>query len=35
VAEFNRDGWLDLLDVGCTYDDKPETMARSSRIFQY
>jgi hypothetical protein len=33
VADFNRDGWLDLLDVGYTYDDKPETMAKSSVIF--
>ena len=32
VADFNRDGWLDLLTVAYTYDDKPETMAQSSRI---
>jgi hypothetical protein len=33
VGDFNRDGWLDLLAMGYTYDDKPETMAKSSRIF--
>jgi len=33
VADFNRDGWLDLLAVTYTYDDKPETMNRSSVIF--
>lgn len=33
VADFNRDGWLDLLAVAYTYDDKPETMAQSSVIF--
>ena len=33
VADFNRDGWLDLLDVAYTYDDKSETMANSSSIF--
>ena len=33
VADFNGDGYLDLLTVIMTYDDKPETMANSSRIF--
>jgi hypothetical protein len=33
VADFNRDGWLDLFDVGYTYDAKPETMVKSSRIY--
>ncbi|MFH1006833.1 MAG: VCBS repeat-containing protein [Candidatus Latescibacterota bacterium] len=33
VGDFNRDGWLDLLAVAYTYDDKPETMANSSVIF--
>jgi hypothetical protein len=33
VADFNHDGWLDLLDVGYTYDAKSETMANSSVIF--
>ena len=33
VADFNRDGYLDLFAVGRTHDDKPETMARSSVIF--
>ena len=33
VADFNGDGYLDLLAISGTYDDKPETMANSSRIF--
>ena len=33
AADLNRDGWLDLLAVPWTYDDKPETMANSSVIF--
>ena len=33
VGDFNRDGWLDLLAVAYTYDDKPETKANSSVIF--
>ena len=33
VADFNRDGYLDLLVMTQTYDDKPETMANSSIIF--
>ena len=33
VGDFNKDGWLDLLAVAYTYDDKPETMANSSIIF--
>jgi len=33
VADFNRDGYLDLLAIGQTYDDKPETMAAASTIF--
>lgn len=33
VGDFNRDGWLDLFGVAYTYDNKPETMARSSVIF--
>ena len=33
VADFNRDGYLDLLAGAQTYDHKPETMANSSVIF--
>ena len=33
VADFNRDGYLDLLALATTYDDKPETMAHSTTIF--
>ena len=33
VADFNRDGYLDILALSHTYDDKPETFADSSRIF--
>ena len=32
IGDFDRDGWLDLLAVAYTYDDKPETMAKSSVI---
>ena len=34
VADFNRDGYLDILALSHTYDDKPETFADSSRIFR-
>ena len=33
VADLNRDGWLDIIMGGYTYDDKPETLAGSSFIF--
>ena len=33
VGDFNRDGWLDLLAVAYTYDDKPETMGNSSVLY--
>ena len=33
VADFNHDGWLDLLDMAYTYDAKTETLANSSVIF--
>jgi len=33
AADFNRDGWLDILLLGYTYDDKPGTMKKSSFIF--
>lgn len=33
VADLNRDGWLDLVAIVQTYDDRPETRARSSHIF--
>jgi len=33
AADLNRDGWLDLLAVPWTYDERPETMARSSVIY--
>lgn len=33
VADFNRDGWLDLLLAGYTYDSKKQTMKNSSFIF--
>ena len=33
AGDFDHDGWLDLLGVAYTYDDKPETMATSSVIF--
>ena len=33
VADLNRDGWLDLVALVQTYDDRAETMADSTRIF--
>ena len=33
AADLNRDGWLDLVAVAYTYDDRPETLANSSMIF--
>ena len=33
VGDFNRNGWLDLLAVAYTHDDKPATMAASTVIF--
>src|SRR5439155_10848378 len=33
VADLNRDGSLDLIAQVQTYDDKPETMADSTRIY--
>ena len=33
VADFNRDGYLDLLVTVITYDDKPDSMANSCIIF--
>ena len=33
VGDFDRNGWLDLLAVAYTYDDRPATMAASSVIF--
>ena len=33
AADFNRDGYLDILAVRQTYDEKPETISDSSRIF--
>lgn len=33
VADFNRDGWLDLCAAAYTYDAEPGTMASSSVIF--
>ena len=33
VGDFDRDGWLDLIAVAYTYDDKPETMAASTVLF--
>jgi hypothetical protein len=33
AADFDRDGYLDLLGVAYTYDDDPETMDRSSVIY--
>ena len=33
VADFNRDGYLDLLAVGTAYDTRPESLAKSSTIF--
>jgi len=32
VADVNRDGYLDLIVAVGTYDDKPETLARSSLV---
>ncbi len=32
LADFNRDGYLDILMPLQTYDEKPETMARSTQI---
>ncbi len=33
VADFNRDGYLDLLTAGLVYDTRPETLAKSSFIY--
>jgi hypothetical protein len=33
VGDFDKDGWLDLLAIAYTYDDKPETLANSSQLF--
>ena len=33
AGDFNKDGWLDLLVVGYTYDDKPETLAHSTILY--
>ncbi len=33
VADLNRDGYLDLVATVQTYDDRPETRARSTRIY--
>ena len=33
VADLNRDGWLDLIALCQTYDDRPETRANSTLIF--
>lgn len=33
AGDFNHNGWLDLLAVAYTYDDKPQTMNNSSIIF--
>ena len=33
VADFNRDGYLDLLTLSQVYDTKPETLAKSGMIF--
>ena len=33
VADLNRNGWLDIVCGAGTYDDSPETMAKSSLIY--
>lgn len=33
VADFNRDGYLDLLGVSQVYNTRPETLAKSARIY--
>ncbi len=33
LADFNRDGYLDILAFAQVYDAKPETLAKSSRIY--
>lgn len=33
VADLDRDGWLDLVATVQTYDDRPETRAKSTRVF--
>ena len=33
MGDFNHNGWIDLLSIGYTYDDKPETRAKSTVIF--
>lgn len=33
VADFDRDGWLDLLAVAWVYDEKPKSLARSGTIY--
>ena len=33
AADINRDGYLDLIALATTYDKKPESMGKSTRIF--
>jgi hypothetical protein len=33
IADFNRDGYLDIFAVCQIYDDKPETLAKSGAIY--
>jgi hypothetical protein len=33
VGDLNKNGWLDLIGVGYTYDAKPDTMASSTLVF--
>ncbi|MBM4409487.1 MAG: VCBS repeat-containing protein, partial [Chloroflexi bacterium] len=33
IADLDHDGWLDIVALVQTYDDRPETMADSTRIF--
>lgn len=33
VGDFDRNGWLDLIGIAYTYDDKPETLASSSVMY--
>ena len=33
VADFNRDGWLDVIDIPWVMDDRPETLANSATVW--
>ncbi|NLZ56206.1 MAG: VCBS repeat-containing protein [Clostridiaceae bacterium] len=33
VADFNKDGWLDIIDIPWVDDDRPETLANSATVW--